>query len=134
MSYYNSFLTSIMTPQLVRLAALIALLGFIGDVSAGQRVEALIAELAEQMDLTLNKMSKTIDQLSRQLMLQQLFVEERIRSDGGSGLKQSRQSTQGRLFRENLSKFPHTNHKRSSVRSHTLAPTSICHIASAGAY
>ena len=24
------------------------------------------------------------------------------------------------------SKFPHTNHKRSSVRSHTLAPTSIC--------
>ena len=25
-----------------------------------------------------------------------------------------------------MSKFPHTNHKRSSVRSHTLAPTSIC--------
>ena len=24
------------------------------------------------------------------------------------------------------SKFPHTNHKRSSVRSHTLVPTSIC--------
>ena len=24
------------------------------------------------------------------------------------------------------SKFPHTNHKRSSVRSHTLAPTTIC--------
>ena len=24
------------------------------------------------------------------------------------------------------SKFPHTNHKRSAVRSHTLAPTSIC--------
>ena len=36
-----------------------------------------------------------------------------------------------------MSKFPHTNHKRSSVRSHTLAPTSIyvtCHIVSAGGH
>ena len=29
-------------------------------------------------------------------------------------------------FLGKTSKFPHTNHKRSSVRSHTLAPTSIC--------
>ena len=33
--------------------------------------------------------------LSRQLMLQQLFVEERIRSDGGSGIKQIRLAAQG---------------------------------------
>ena len=29
-----------------------------------------------------------VHQLARQMMLQQLFVEERIRSDGDSGIKQ----------------------------------------------
>ena len=33
--------------------------------------------------------------MSRQTMLQQLFVEERIRSDGSSGIKQNRLTSQG---------------------------------------
>ena len=43
-------------------------------------------ELKKQVDY----LEKVIGGLSRQMMLQQLFVEERIRSDGDSGLKQIR--------------------------------------------
>ena len=50
----------------------------------------------ERMEETMAKMTKTIDQLGRQLKLQQLFVEERIRSDGSSGIKQTRLVQQGK--------------------------------------
>ena len=43
-------------------------------------------ELKKQVDY----LEKVIGGMSRQMMLQQLFVEERIRSDGDSGLKQIR--------------------------------------------
>ena len=35
-----------------------------------------------------NFMKSSLEDLSRQVMLQQFFVEERIRTDGSSGLKQ----------------------------------------------
>lgn len=38
---------------------------------------------------------KTVEALTRQLMMQQLFVEERIRSDGDSGIKQIRHTVDG---------------------------------------
>ena len=50
----------------------------------------------ECMEETMAKMTKTIDQLGRQVKLQQLFVEERIRSDGSSGIKQTRLVQQGK--------------------------------------
>ena len=50
----------------------------------------------ERMEETMAKMTKTIDQLGRQAKLQQLFVEERIRSDGSSGIKQTRLVQQGK--------------------------------------
>ena len=45
-----------------------------------------MAELKKQVDY----LEKVIGGMARQMMLQQLFVEERIRSDGDSGLKQIR--------------------------------------------
>ncbi|KAK3730498.1 hypothetical protein QZH41_015704 [Actinostola sp. cb2023] len=50
-----------------------------------------IAGLSKRVDT----MSKTITALSRQLMRQQLFVEERIRSDADSGVKQVRHLREG---------------------------------------
>ena len=38
----------------------------------------------------LQKLEQVSEQLARQLMLQQLYVEERTRSEGDSGLKQVR--------------------------------------------
>ena len=43
----------------------------------------------------LTSLRKTIGTLSRQVLLQQLYVEERIRSDGHSGVKQVRLSREG---------------------------------------
>ncbi|XP_033736305.1 uncharacterized protein LOC117324510 [Pecten maximus] len=43
----------------------------------------------------LNVLKNTMQTLARQLMLQQLFVEERIRSDGDSGVKQIRVVNKG---------------------------------------
>ena len=45
--------------------------------------------------MQIDSLSKVVTQLARQVMLQQLFVEERIRSDGASGIKQSRLGSQG---------------------------------------
>ena len=49
-------------------------------------------ELTEEDKDTVLSLTNT---MSRQTMLQQLFVEERIRSDGGSGIKQTRLNNQG---------------------------------------
>ena len=43
-------------------------------------------------DDEVEQLKQTLEQVSRQAILQQLFVEERIRSDGDSGLKQVRDS------------------------------------------
>lgn len=51
-------------------------------------------DLNELLDFK-NSIQQTIGGLARQMMLQQLYVEERIRSDGGSGIKQIRSSQGG---------------------------------------
>ena len=45
-----------------------------------------VADLKNLVDY----LEKVVGGMARQMMLQQLFVEERIRSDGDSGLKQIR--------------------------------------------
>lgn len=47
------------------------------------------------IDAQLGHMKETTEGLSRQMMMQQLFVEERIRSDGDSGIKQRMVSHRG---------------------------------------
>ncbi|XP_031572211.1 uncharacterized protein LOC116306318 [Actinia tenebrosa] len=54
-----------------------------------------IARLTESVASLKKSVKNTIGTLARQMMLQQLFVEERIRSDGASGVKQIRQSHTG---------------------------------------
>jgi len=46
-------------------------------------------------DERLKKLEEVTEQLARQLMLQQLYVEERTRSDGDSGIKQMRMRRDG---------------------------------------
>ena len=53
--------------------------------------EAVSKEIAKELETV----HKTIGALSRQVMLQQMFVEERIRSDGDSGVKQVRHNDEG---------------------------------------
>lgn len=50
--------------------------------------EASLRAAIDQMKENQLSLQKTIGAVARQLMLQQLFVEERIRSDGHSGIKQ----------------------------------------------
>lgn len=50
---------------------------------------------AEDLQKQLQHFQQTMGGLTRQMMLQQLFVEERIRSDGGSGVKQIRNNGGG---------------------------------------
>ena len=47
-------------------------------------ISSCITKLAKKVD----SMSKTMGALARQTMLQQLFIEEKIRSDADSGVKQ----------------------------------------------
>jgi len=57
---------------------------------------ALVGLVAAQKDdKKLESLTKTVNSLARQMMMQQLFVEERIRSDGDSGIKQTRHSRDG---------------------------------------
>ena len=50
--------------------------------------EASLRAEIEQMKKNQLSLQETIGTVARQLMLQQLFVEERIRSEGHSGIKQ----------------------------------------------
>ncbi|OWF50598.1 uncharacterized protein LOC110450222 [Mizuhopecten yessoensis] len=61
----------------------------------------------------LNVLKGTVQTLARQLMLQQLFVEERIRSDGDSGVKQIRVANKG-----TRSYFADTITQRSALAIH----------------
>jgi hypothetical protein len=54
-----------------------------------------IAKLAETVANLTKSVKKTIGTMARQMMLQQLFVEERIRSDADSGVKQIRHFREG---------------------------------------
>lgn len=51
--------------------------------------------LAEQQADTINHLKEKIEELGRQIMNQQQYVEERVRSDGASGLKQKRATHKG---------------------------------------
>ena len=46
-------------------------------------------------DTDVDELRGTVGQLARQVMLQQLFLEERIRSDEDSGIKQCRINNEG---------------------------------------
>lgn len=56
-----------------------------------ERIDGLVEAASDR----LNKLEDVSGVLGRQMMMQQLFVEERIRSDGQSGLKQVRQRNTG---------------------------------------
>lgn len=50
--------------------------------------QLLVTNAQDTADAKIEALQDVVKQLSRQSMLQQLFVEERIRSEGDSGLKQ----------------------------------------------
>ncbi|XP_060076523.1 uncharacterized protein LOC132556151 [Ylistrum balloti] len=74
-------------------------------------VSVLTANANRNHDLGVLK--GTVQTLARQLMLQQLFVEERIRSDGDSGVKQIRINNKG-----TRSYFSDTITQRSALATH----------------
>ena len=47
-------------------------------------------QLMDELKKFTDEIKQTVTGLTRQVMLQQLFVEERIRSDGASGIKMVR--------------------------------------------
>jgi len=57
--------------------------------------DQLVMQLMQKMQQEITKLQKSVNGLARQTMLQQLFVEERIRSDGGTGVKQIRNTRSG---------------------------------------
>ena len=58
-------------------------------------VENAFEEADETSSRKIAKIQNSVTALYRQVMLQQLFLEERIRSDGDSGVKQVRLQTDG---------------------------------------
>ena len=54
-----------------------------------------LLSLATCDEIDMKQMQSSSAQIGRQLMLQQLFLEERIRSDGDSGLKTTRLNNVG---------------------------------------
>ncbi|KAH3827759.1 uncharacterized protein LOC127881513 [Dreissena polymorpha] len=58
--------------------------------SSMQNIEHLLNSLQKEMTDFKAFMKQTMSGLARQMILQQFFVEERIRSEGGSGIKQVR--------------------------------------------
>ena len=79
-----------MTPILAYFAVLILLATGIPDPS-------MMDGVSDEEDLSsqMKALRETVSHLSRQVMLQQLFVEERIRSDADSGIKQVRHTREG---------------------------------------
>ena len=76
------------------LVSLVCLVG----LSLGQQEEQgapSVEELLKAHSKRLDTLQDSLYQLSRQMILQQLFVEERIRSDGDSGVKQIRHLREG---------------------------------------
>ena len=81
--------------QMHTLAALLCLCACalhpaVSDVTAAAAADDVNSCTAA--DDEVEQLKQTLEQVSRQAILQQLFVEERIRSDGDSGLKQVRDS------------------------------------------
>ena len=73
----------------------------------------LIANLTKKVE----SMSKTIGAIARQMMLQQLFIEEKIRSDANSGIKQVRHNIEGT---KNYHSATHTTSNRVvSIHDHS---------------
>lgn len=63
-------------------------------VTLRDELDFLVDELKKSND-DAKKMTQQIGTLTRQMMLQQLFIEERLRSEGQSGIKQVRNSFGG---------------------------------------
>ena len=66
---------------------------FLADAASPTTAKPSAADYRKQIDEVkkhIDYLEKVIGGMARQMMLQQLFVEERIRSDGDSGLKQIR--------------------------------------------
>jgi len=79
----------------------VASLGLAAQIWAAPDINTLNAKVSnmekmiQALNVKLNEGKKAVTTMTRQMMLQQLFVEERIRSDGGSGVKQVRGSVTG---------------------------------------
>lgn len=54
------------------------------------------AQVHDELQREMRNLKETLKSVSRQVMLQQFFTEEKIRSDGFSGIKQIR-TREGRL-------------------------------------
>ena len=77
--------------------AVLASLVFLVVLPLGEQQEAApsVQQLLDAHSKRLDTLQDSLYQLSRQMILQQLFVEERIRSDGDSGVKQIRHLREG---------------------------------------
>ena len=67
------------------------------------------------MDKKIEQMQKQIDSLSRQLMLQQFYTTQRVRTEGNSGLKQIRVTVGGL---KNYQSQSHTGRSAASIHDH----------------
>ena len=65
------------------------------DIAALRQEIASLADDLKQSKEDSKKADKRLGVLTRQMMLQQLFIEERLRSEGQSGVKQTRNGVGG---------------------------------------
>lgn len=96
------------------------LLNIVNAAGTTQTDAQLLHDLQAQFKHLETSVKQTLGGLARQMMLQQLFVEERVRSDGSSGVKQIRNNGGGsrpyhfNTFSSNafLSVHEHSNYDR----------------------
>ena len=100
------------------MAAIIAYFAALILVVAGvPSMKDRVANAEGDVSLELEELRRTVGRLTRQVMLQQLFNEERIRSDADSGIKQIRHTHSGT---RNYYGDTHTNTERSfSMHDHS---------------
>ena len=65
------------------------------DIAALRQELASLADDLKQSQTESKKVNSKLGALTRQMMLQQLFIEERLRSEGESGVKQTRNGAGG---------------------------------------
>ena len=68
---------------------------FFGDAEILGGVTTAFEDADKKLSAEMESFRQILGALSRQVMLQQMFVEERIRSDGDSGVKQVRHNREG---------------------------------------
>ena len=80
-----------------------------------------VSGIIGEEDISNESIRKSLAQISRQLMMQQLFVEERIRSEGDSGIKVTRLTAVGpRPY------IAETHSSSSQVKIYILTQQRIC--------